>query len=100
MSNSDNGEVSSKTVFHYHQTDDIIWAEYGGGSILKGFLIGKRINDSLEFTYQHVNEDKEILTGKCNTRMELNQEGKVLLHEMWQWTCKDFSEGTSILVEI
>ena len=40
VENTANGEVSSQTEFHYHQQGKMIWAEYGGGEILKGFLIG------------------------------------------------------------
>jgi hypothetical protein len=39
--NSINGEVSEKTVFHYHQDGNMIWAEYSGGQIIKGTLMGK-----------------------------------------------------------
>ena len=56
VSNADNGEVSSATIFQYHQSDDMIWAQYGGGDIIKGFIIG--ISDdkgNLNFTYQHIN---------------------------------------------
>lgn len=41
LQNSENGEVSQQTCFHYFQQDKMIWAEYGGGEIAKGFLIGK-----------------------------------------------------------
>lgn len=34
LSNSENGEVSDSTIFHYHQTDNMIWAEYSGGDII------------------------------------------------------------------
>ena len=60
VENTVNGEVSSQTEFHYHQQDKMIWAEYGGGEILKGFLIGKWIDDTqIEFTYQHLNQSLE-----------------------------------------
>jgi len=39
--NSDNGEVSESTRFHYHQSGDQIWAEYSGGDVVKGHLQGK-----------------------------------------------------------
>ncbi|MEB3345167.1 n-acetylglutamate synthase [Aquimarina gracilis] len=100
MSNSVNGEVSDSTIFHYHQENEIIWAEYCGGDIHKGFLIGKMINQTLEFTYQHLNQSLEIMTGKCKTHIELNEEDKIELHEKWEWTCKDFSKGKSILIEV
>ncbi len=46
----------------------MIWAEYGGGEILKGFLIGKWIDDTqIEFTYQHLNQSLENRLGRCCT---------------------------------
>ena len=40
VSNTDNGETSGDTVFHYRQTDTILTATYSGGKILQGHLIG------------------------------------------------------------
>ena len=40
ISNSENGETSNKTVFHYEQVGDIVTSEYSGGQIIKGHLIG------------------------------------------------------------
>lgn len=90
--NTVNGEVSQETIFHYHQIGDIFFADYQGGEILKGQLIGKIVNSEfLEFVYQHLNSDKEIMTGKCKSYPELNEQGKLILREYWQWTCKDNS---------
>ena len=100
FTNSKNGEVSNQTIFHYRQEKELVWAEYSGGSIIKGFLIGKIKNAALEFSYQHLNLDMEIMTGKCHSIVALNKEGKILLKENWEWTCKDFSKGESLLVEI
>ena len=36
--NTPNGEISAQTTFHYHQRDDIVWAEYSGGEVVKVFL--------------------------------------------------------------
>lgn len=99
LHNSENGEVSDLTIFHYHQENEMIWAEYSGGDILKGFLIGKAIDQSLDFSYQHLNQALEIMTGKCKTQIEVGEDGKIQLHEEWEWTCKDFSRGTSTLIE-
>jgi len=100
LSNSANGEVSDATLFHYHQEGNMIWAEYKGGQIIKGFLLGTKVHDRLNFNYQHLNDKKELMTGKCETKIALNKEGKVLLHESWQWTSGDFSKGNSTLIEI
>lgn len=99
--NTDNGEVSEDTLFHYRQNGDIISATYQGGNILQGQLIGKMFADHhLEFVYQHINTVGEIMTGQCKSYPEINQDGKLMLREFWQWTCKDQSKGQSLLIEL
>lgn len=100
-SNSDNGEISNGTIFKYHQSGKIVWADYVGGVIIKGTLIGKFIkNDCFEFVYQHLNKNNELLTGKCVSNIEIDKNDKITLNEKWQWTCKDYSKGKSKLIEI
>ncbi len=101
VENSDNGEVSGDTVFSYYQKGRIVWAEYSGGSIIMGHLIG--IIDgknNLDFRYHHINNCNEIMTGKCRSVPEILENGKIRYHEKWQWTCSDRSSGTSIIEEI
>ena len=99
VENTSNGEVSSQTEFHYHQQGKMIWAEYGGGEILKGFLIGKWINDTqIEFTYQHLNQSLENRLGRCCTTFSL-EESKLIGHEKWQWL-DTLEQGNSLIREI
>lgn len=101
ISNSDTGQVGSETLFHYHQDGDVVWAEYSGGEIVRGTLIAKvQADDSLEMRYQHVNRKGELMTGVCTSIPELLPDGRIRLHETWQWTCSDHSSGESILEEI
>ncbi len=101
LQNSENGEVSGDTLFLYQQNGDIISATYQGGSILQGQLLGKMFDDDhIEFVYQHLNTDMELMTGKCRSYPELNEHGKIILREFWQWTCKDHSKGESTIVEV
>lgn len=99
--NTENGEVSNETTFHYRQKgDNIIWATYEGGQILFGTLSGAiKPNGQLEFCYQHQNKTGQFMTGKCLSTPELSEEGKVILHEKWQWTSGDNSAGESIIEE-
>jgi hypothetical protein len=100
-SNSENGEISETTIFHYRQNGKIIWADYSGGNIQKGHLIGLiEDNKYLQFEYHHVNLKNEILTGKCRSIISIQENGKLFLNEKWQWTCKDLIKGESVLVEI
>ena len=40
ISNTENGETTAETVFHYQQSGNILTSDYSGGKILKGHLIG------------------------------------------------------------
>ena len=99
--NSENGEVTEQTLFLYHQNGSLLWAEYSGGDILKGSLIGSvSDNGELDFVYHHMNRDMMIKTGKCHSVPTVMENGKIKLSEQWEWTSGDFSKGESLLVEV
>ena len=101
LSNSDNGEVGNNTIFYYSQCNNIISAEYSGGEIIKGNLIGKQLDDgSFDFVYHHINRNGDLKIGKCLSRAILLENGMIKLFEKWQWLNGDFSEGESELLEI
>jgi len=101
VSNSENGEVSSDMIFHYEQTGKVLTCNYQGIKILKGHLIGL-VDDvgNINMRYHQINQNGELMTGTCNSRPELLKNGKIRLHEEWQWTSGDKSKGKSILEEI
>lgn len=41
VSNTENGETTNETVFHYKQMGNVLQAEYAGGQITHGHLIGR-----------------------------------------------------------
>ncbi len=99
--NSENGEVGEETIFHYYQEDHLFWAEYSGGEIQKGTMIGYVNEDaSLDFHYQHINTNNEVRIGKCHSIPRMNALGKLEMLEEWQWLNGDLSNGKSIVVEI
>ena len=98
VENSDSGEVSEKTIFAYHQKDNTIWAEYSGGSVVKGFLIGTMDeNHNLHFSYQHINTKGQLKSGNCDSEPKI-ENGKLRFYEKWKWT--NGESGTSIIEEI
>lgn len=100
VSNTENGETSNETVFHYKQEENILTSEYSGGKIIKGHLIGLVDNTgNIEMRYHQVNDKGELMTGFCTSRPEILANGKIRLHETWQWTSGDLSKGNSILEE-
>lgn len=101
VKNSATGEVGSDTIFHYHQSGNIVTAEYSGGEIVGGHLIA--ICDehgSLDMRYHHVNTRGELMTGVCTSMPELLPDGRIRLHEKWQWTSGDNSKGESVIEEV
>lgn len=101
IKNSSNGEVSSELIFLYKQNKNILSCSYADGSIVYGHLLGiVKNNGDIELSYHQVNSSNELRTGTCYSTPEVLENGKIRLHEKWQWTNGDLSEGTSILEEL
>lgn len=100
VSNSENGETSNETLFHYKQIGNRLNAEYSGGKIKYGHLIGiVDENGNIEMRYHQINDKDELMTGICHSIPEILQNGKIRLHENWKWTSGDKSKGASIIEE-
>lgn len=99
--NTENGEVDGNTVFAYHQRENILWADYSGGEIARGHLVGT-VSESgeLDFYYQHINEQKQVRVGVCHSVPRVMANGKIELVEKWKWLNGDQSEGTSVIAEM
>ena len=98
--NTENGEVDDNTIFNYHQDGLDFRADYTGGDIKFGYMIGQvSPNGELDFYYEHINIRNEIRVGKCHSIPQMNANGKIELHEEWQWLNGDCSTGSSIVVE-
>lgn len=99
--NSENGETSDATTFYYRQVGNILTATYSGGKIKFGHLIGL-VDEfgNIDMRYHQININNELMTGICKSKPEVLPNGKLRLHEIWQWTSGDNSKGTSIIEEI
>jgi hypothetical protein len=49
--------------------------------------------------YHQVNNKGELMTGTCQSIPEILPNGKIRLHERWEWTSGDKSLGTSVIEE-
>ncbi|MGN9910030.1 hypothetical protein ACTMTJ_21005 [Phytohabitans sp. LJ34] len=93
------GEVGTGTVFTYHERDGEIWADYSGGAIRRGHLVGTRDGDRLDFRYVQLNTDGQTSTGHCVSAVSAIADGRLRLDETWQWESRPGS-GTSAVVEL
>lgn len=101
IQDSENGETTEETVFEYKQKGEVLTSVYSGGQIKKGHLIGLvDKNGNIEMRYHQINNKGKFMTGNCFSKPEIMQNGKVRLHETWEWTSGNKSKGKSILEEI
>lgn len=99
--NSENGEVGSETRFYYHQSGKDIRADYSGGQIERGQLLGVMEADGrLRFAYHHLNVTGELMSGQCISTPGWTDGGKLYFDENWQWLSGDCSCGTSRIIEV
>lgn len=99
--NSPNGQVGATTFFEYHQDGDNFHATYSGGQILQGHMIGKVREDGIiDFVYHHIDTGSQLKSGHCRSVPEVLPDGKIRLHETWQWDFGGEGNGESIVEEM
>lgn len=92
------GDVDDRTRFRYHQDGEVVWADYAGGSVVRGHVVGVRRDARLDFRYVHLDTAGETAVGHCESVVERVGD-RLRLHEEWSWESRPGS-GTSVLDEI
>lgn len=99
--NTPNGETSEETIFHYKQDGNMLTCTYSGGQIKTGQLIALVDSEgNIDMRYHQINNKGELMTGICQSKPETLSDGRIRLHESWQWTSGDQSTGNSVLEEV
>jgi hypothetical protein len=99
--NSANGDCSAETLFHYRQSGSRVWATYEGGAVRFGSLVAVTdASGALDMRYHHVDRGDAFRTGRCYSRPEILENGRIRLHERWQWTNGDASAGETVVEEL
>ena len=100
-STADAGEVSTELVFHYQQEKDIVTCTYKDKNVASGHLIGK-VDEAgnIDIRYHQINAEGIIKTGKCYSKPHVLANGKIQLHETWEWLSGDSGGGNTIIEEI
>jgi len=96
-------EVTTDTVFHFRQEQiggqAIVHADYRGGGVVMGKLVGVLEGEKMRHCYVQVNAKGELQRGSSTDELELTPEGKLRLIDRWQWETK-VGSGVCILEEI
>ncbi|CAK7285338.1 hypothetical protein ACNFR7_22435 [Streptomyces sp. RM1] len=93
------GQVGTRTRFAYHEQDGAVWAEYRGGDIVRGHLVGTREGDRLDFRYVQLRTDGTTASGHCVSTVVELPDGRVRLEETWEWESGPGS-GTSVVEQL
>lgn len=94
-------DTGSDTIFKYEQRRDLLTGTYSGGNISFGQLIGLvNVAGRIDMRYHHLTIDGELKTGICRSIPEFLDNGKIRLHESWEWTSGEQTKGRSILEEL
>ena len=99
VANDKDGEVGADTVFHFEQTGERIYANYSGGDIVDGHLVGTFDGEQWDIRYTQINTDNETATGHSVGDVELLDDGRVRVKDEWEWESKP-GTGESIHEEI
>ncbi|MDB9835560.1 hypothetical protein OAC51_01510 [Flavobacteriaceae bacterium] len=98
LENSENGEVNCETLFNYKQHGTLVTADYSGGPILEGVIIGQFQGSELTMLYQCKTKKKELKAGKATAQVSTNSNGRIELHMKWEWLTSEES-GESVYIE-
>lgn len=95
-----NGVVNELTVFSFTQIDDIVTANYAGGKVVKGYLVGLMEKDNLKFSYCQLQDDGKLDNGQSDCEIIMSDDGKIQLIEKFKWASRNGDTGINIFREI
>jgi hypothetical protein len=99
--NTVGGTVTDATKFSFQQSGENITADYAGGDIETGHIVGKFVNeDTAELIYHCLTKDGEMKAGQAQAHFSISDTGKLTIDMQWQWLNGDKSAGTSHYEEI
>jgi len=99
VTNTDDGEVSGDTKFHFEQDGERIYAHYGGGDVVDGHLVGTVEGNQWDIRYTQINRNHETATGHSVGVIEVLKDGRLRVEDEWEWESQRGS-GETVLEEI
>lgn len=100
IQNSENGQVNTETIFNYKQEDNLVTADYFGGTIKYGKIIAELKGNQLNMLYQCLTVNNELKAGRALAQIVLKENGKIKLSLDWEWLTNGNEKGKSEYMEI
>ncbi len=95
----ENGVIGVDTIFKFRQTGEYVSAEYTGGKIRKGYLVGINSGTTLVFRYCQLETDGTLDGGESTCSLEIGDNGLVRIVENFEWTSR-LGGGKNIIQEL
>ena len=90
------GRSEDAPTGRYFQDGDLVWAEFSGGHLRAGRLVGRcRPDGSIDAAYCQVMAGGEVVAGSCVSTPAVLADGRLRLTEAWRRV-----DGTSGISEI
>jgi hypothetical protein len=94
------GDGGLGPVGHYHQDGNVVWAEFSGGAVVRGTLVGTCGPDgTLQLAYCQLMADGRVIPGRCTSVPTVLGDGRVRLREHWERFGADAATGESVIEE-
>jgi len=101
VENSDNGVVNGRTRFHFWQNGMVFYADYFGGDVREGHIIGKFAEDGTgDLLYHCLTNNKDLKAGKAKAVFSIMEDQRLAFDLDWEWITGDHSWGQSRYEEV
>lgn len=94
------GANGAGPIGHYHQDGAVVWAEFAGGKVVRGSLVGSCTSDGvLDLAYSQLLSTGEVIAGRCTSVPDVLEDGRIRLREHWQRLGPGGGTGVSVIEE-
>ena len=81
----ENGVIGPETLFQFHQSGQHVHAEYSGGRVERGYLVGIIEGAHFEFRYCQLETDGTLNGGVSICEIGVSNSGLVQIIENFEW---------------
>jgi hypothetical protein len=94
-----NGVVGSSTRLYFSQRGTRVAAQYSGGSVERGWLVGRWIGEQLTFRYAQREGGNAVHGGRSTCTVHRLENGRTRIIENFTWTTR-IGSGTNVFDEV
>lgn len=99
VSTAENGVVNARTEFLFRQVERHVSAEYAGGGVVRGHLVGILDGARLTFRYAQLEQGDVLNSGRSSCEVERTPDGRLRILEHFEWESRP-GGGTNVFEEL